>query len=279
MILKPFTTVTTLCVLITGLGASPAVADSDPLAAGAMSERQPQSSDLSSLTDDISSTMQQGEGIIDQAKSVVGDIQNFFSDLPGVIGEALNSSIGSFQVPDLNAVIEQIMGSDTTDDPGATLSEVIEGQNFEPNSQGSYAIRQDLAEQSIREAAKATVDATTLGQPAQQRMQQQAQAAQKAVQTDAELAQDSQQSDVSQHILQNLSQQEALNAQLNRQLLDEAQQARVDRSMELMLDQQIAEEITGANTAKRREDIATSNQASEGIGLMSMPGGYTLGHE
>ena len=84
---------------------------------------------------------------------------------------------------------------------------------------------------------------------------------------------------MSQQILQNLSQQTALSAQVQNRLYAEAQQARTDRALGLVLNAQTAKEISAANIASRQSNIASGNIASLQSGMMMMPGGATLGSD
>lgn len=235
-----------------------------------------QSSTSSSSTSSTSSTSSSITDIFSQISSIIDGIDDFVANISGVVSDTLSSALGDFGVPDLATVLDQLKTTSTSSDEGAMLSEALENRQSE-NGNGSFAIRSDLANQASRKTAIAVMNSATLGQEAQERMVQQAQIAQQAVEENAQLAEESQTLDVTQHIMQNLSQQSALSARVNQQILQEAQQARLDRSISNTLSAQIAEEVSAANIADRRQKIGTVNKAVQQTGLFSLPGGYYLG--
>jgi hypothetical protein len=223
--------------------------------------------------------IEEGRGLIDEIKSLIGSVTDFASDLPGKLGESVNGALGAFGVPDLETVLADLTGSATADDESAQVAEALEGNmtGKGTDGKGSFAIREDQASRAAREAAVETASAATLSEKAQERMVQNAQTAAQAVQENESLAEDSQGSDVTQHIMQNLSQQTALSAKVNQQLLQESQQARVDRAIGIQLDAQMAKELAGANIADRREAMAASSTVIQYSGMVMMPGGFYLG--
>jgi hypothetical protein len=225
--------------------------------------------------------IEEGRGLIDEIKSLIGSVTDFASDLPGKLGESVNGALGAFGVPDLETVLADLTGSATADDESAQVAEALEGNmtGKGTDGKGSFAIREDQASRAARAAAVETASAATLSDKAQERMVQNAQTAAQAVQENESLAEDSQGSDVTQHIMQNLSQQTALNARVNQQLLQESQQARVDRAIGIQLDAQMAKELAGANIADRREAMAASSTVIQYSGMVMMPGGHYLGKQ
>lgn len=214
------------------------------------------------------------EDVFDRVSSPFSGIADFFTNISGAVSAALSDAIGDFGVPDLASVLEQLENTPTSSDEGAKLSETLENRQ---SGNGSFAIRSDLANQASRRTALAVMNAATLGKDAQQLMVQQAQIAQRAIEENARLAEESQNLDVTQQIMQNLSRQSALEARVNQQLLQEALQARVDRSISNTLSAQIAEEVSAANLADRRQEIGSANMSIQHTGLISLPGGYYLG--
>ncbi|WP_414553069.1 hypothetical protein [Anabaena sp. CCY 0017] len=91
------------------------------------------------------------------------------------------------------------------------------------------------------------------------------------------MGEESQNLDVTQQILQNLSQQTALNSRVKERMLQESQQARIDRALINTITAQTAKELSAINTADRRKSIAAGNAATQQMGLLIMPGGMTLG--
>jgi hypothetical protein len=253
----------------------------DPVTAGAAVDRQPISPD--DAIGDVTSTfntgrqaINQGDDIIDQFRSLLGRVRGFFVDLPGRLGNIINSALGQYGVPDLETVTTEVEETATSQEEGAALSEVLE--NRQPG-QGSYAIRTDLAKQASRETALEITSAATLSQTAQQDMAQRAQATQEETAQNVQLGEESQSLDVTQQIMQNLSQQTALNSRVNERVLQEAQQARVDRAIANAIHAQQARELSVITTTDRRQQIAAGNAANQQTGLLSLPGGYFLGSE
>jgi hypothetical protein len=229
----------------------------------------------------VGGLIEEGRGLIDEIKSLIGSVTDFASDLPGKLGESVNGALGAFGVPDLETVLADLTGSATADDESAQVAEALEGNmtGKGTDGKGSFAIREDQAGRAAREAAVETASAATLSDKAQERMVQNAQTAAQAVQENESLAEDSQGSDVTQYIMQNLSQQTALNARVNQQILQESQQARVDRAIGIQLDAQMAKELAGANIADRREAMAASSTVIQYSGMVMMPGGHYLGKQ
>jgi len=147
------------------------------------------------------------------------------------------------------------------------------------NGQSSYGIRADIGKDTTRNVVTEIANQTTLSQTAQTQMAQVKQVTQQDTQKIISLGEESQSLDVTQQILQNLSQQTALNSQINQRIFQEAQQARIDRSLNNTLIVQTAKELAAINTADRRKNIAAGNAMTQQAGLLMMPGGVTLGDE
>ncbi len=124
----------------------------------------------------------------------------------------------------------------------------------------------------MREVLVETVSSTTLNESAQTNLKQTAVRVQRSVDESVGLGEDSQSRDVTQQILQNLSQQEAISATRQGIIVQQNQQAQVDRAISNMLNAQQAEELAGINAAKRREDIGTTNLTVRQWGLIRLPG-------
>ncbi|MDF5708245.1 MAG: hypothetical protein PUP90_11310 [Nostoc sp. S4] len=212
-----------------------------------------------------------------QINDFVGDVKNFAqNDLFNPLGNLLNSTLGAIQIPDLNKVLARIMNGSANNDPGAVLSETLENKT---NGQSSYGIREDLSKYATRTVATEIANQATLSQTAQSQMAQIKQATQQDTQENVSLGEESQGLDVTQQILQNLSQQTALSSRVNERMLIEAQQARIDRALSNTLTAQTAKELSAINTADRRKSVAAGNAATQQAGLLIMPGGITLGSD
>lgn len=217
------------------------------------------------------------ENTENQINNFIGDVKNFVQeDLFSPITNLINSTIGAFQIPDISKLWNQIIGGSASQDPGAIWSEILENKT---NGQSSYGIREDIGKNTTRNIVTEIANQTTLSQTAQTQMAQVKQVTQQDTQKIISLGEESQSLDVTQQILQNLSQQTALNSQINQRIFQEAQQARIDRSLNNTLIVQTAKELAAINTADRRKNIAAGNAMTQQAGLLMMPGGVTLGDE
>lgn len=219
------------------------------------------------------------ENVAQQINSFIGDVTGFVkNDIFGSLNNLLSSAMGSLNVPDLQQVTDDIMKTATSQRTGTQLSEALENKTSGQGN-GSYAIRSDYNDQAQRNAAIGTTNGATLTHAAQQASKQKLDATNQDTQRNVQLAQESQNLDVTQQILQNLSQQTALNAQVQNRLYAEAQQARSASALGLTLEVQTAKQVGAANIANRQSNIASGNMASLQAGMMMMPGGATLGSD
>ncbi|MEO1799658.1 MAG: hypothetical protein AAFR62_04430 [Cyanobacteria bacterium J06629_2] len=203
-------------------------------------------------------------------------IDNIFGDLFGGLNDflgGLENTVGDFvnsKIPDIGKIIDIIfnreVGEGETDLPSKQQSETLEG-----NPDG-YAISESETDAVVREVLVETVSSATFDRQAQTNLKQTAVRVQKSVSESVDLGQDSQSRDVTQQILQNLSQQEAISATRQGIIVQQNQQAQVDRAISNMLNAQQAEELAGINAAKRREDIGTANLTVRQWGLIRLPG-------
>ncbi len=206
-------------------------------------------------------------------------VASIFDNLPNGLLEflgGLEDTVGNFvssKIPDVGKIIDIVFNSDLgggeTDLPSRQQSETLEG------TLDSYAISESETDAVVREVLVETVSSTTLDESAQTNLKQTSVQVQKSVSESVDLGQDSQSRDVTQQILQNLSQQEAISATRQGIIVQQNQQAQVDRAISNMLNAQQAEELAGINAAKRREDIGTTNLTVRQWGLIRLPGNPT----
>ncbi len=205
-------------------------------------------------------------------------IQNFVDDLGsfvrgnlfGGITKFVNNALGSVEVPDLGEVVSEIMKGSLPED-GTTSSKL------ENNLKNSYAIRQDLANQSERVGAIEVAQNKTLSKTAQNKSKNTLEQSTNSQLESSSMADDSQNTDTSQQILQNISQQLKDNATIADLQLQEASQARQDRALDLTLTAQTAQELNTFNTGERQTRIATGNNVVSQGALLTMPGGTVFG--
>ncbi|MEG4118459.1 hypothetical protein QUA43_13415 [Microcoleus sp. N9_B4] len=216
--------------------------------------------------------------VFKQVNDFIGDIQGFVqNELFGSLNELLSSSLGAIQIPDLSQVSSQIIKASTSQTEGTKLSDLLETKSSKLDGKGSYNIMSDLDAQAQRSAAIGIADGATLSKEAQNNSFQVLEATRQDTEQNIQLGEESQSLDVTQQILQNLSQQTALSAQVQMRNLQEAQQARTDRAINNVLLSQAAKEISALNTGERRGSTASGNQASYQAGMLMLPGGGYLG--
>ncbi len=193
------------------------------------------------------------------------DIQGFLVGLEDTVDDFVSTKI-----PDLSKIIDIVFHSELSegeeDLPSRQQSETLEG------TPDNYAISESESDAIVREVLVETVESTTLNESAQINLKHTAVRVQKSVDESVDLGQDSQNRDVTQQILQNLSQQEAISATRQGVIVQQNQQAQVDRAISNLLNAQQAEELAGINAAKRREDIGTTNLTVRQWGLIRLPG-------
>ncbi|GEM_PF-2631213 len=211
------------------------------------------------------------ENSSNEIQGFIDDVRSFVrGDFFGNIKQLVQNSIGSVDIPDLGQVVNQIMRSSLPQD-GVTSN------RLENNLPNSYAIRQDLANQSKRVGAVEVAQNKTMSKNAQRSALDNLESSANSEIESTQMSDDSQNTDTSQQILQNISQQLKNNATIANLQYQEASQARQDRALGLNLTAQAATELNAANTRERQSAIATGNRAVSQGSLLMMPGGAVLG--
>ena len=163
-----------------------------------------------------------------QIRSLIASLGQFIPQLDGIVNAALNATRGALNLPDLNQSRQTILAAPTSTDPGARTAEVLGNQL---PGLGSYAIRTSIADQAEQESVIRAAFASTLGTQAQEAAVAANQVAAQAFADTQTLGEESQSLDVTQQIMQNLSQQLVNGASIDQLLHIEAQQARIDRNL------------------------------------------------
>jgi hypothetical protein len=202
-----------------------------------------------------------------QIQVFINDVHSFVrGDFFGSITQLIQNAIGSVEVPDLGQVVSEIM-------KGSLPEDAVTANKFENNIPNSYAIRQDIANQSERLGAIEVAQIKTLSKNAQQQSKSTLNKSANSELESSQMSDDSQNSDTSQQILQNISKQLKNNSTIGNLQLQEASQARQDRALGLTLTAQAAQELNAVNTRERQSAIATGNTAISQGSLLVMPGG------
>ncbi len=207
----------------------------------------------------------------DSADKVIGGI---FDNIPNLVGffgglEEIVDDFVKSKIPDISKIIDLIFTSGSegvAELPSKEQSEILEG------APESYPISESESDAIVREVLVETVESSTLSEEAQTKLKETAVFVQETVESSINLGEDSQNRDVTQQILQNLSQQEAISATRQGIIVQQNQQAQVDRAISNILNAQQAEELNAINTAKRREEIGTANLTVRQWGMLRLPG-------
>ncbi len=205
-----------------------------------------------------------GDRVID---TIFGNLPDSIVGFFGGLEETVDDFVRS-RIPDIGKIIDLVFNRDLSeaDLPSRQQSETLEG------TPDSYAISESETDAIVREILVETVESSSLNESAQTNLKQTAVLVQKTVDESVNLGEDSQNRDVTQQILQNLSQQEAISATRQGVIIQQNQQARVDRAISNILNAQQAEELAAINAAKRREEIGTTNLTVRQWGLLRLPG-------
>lgn len=200
------------------------------------------------------------------------NIAKLFGIEQGAIDQWLNSAIASLGIPDLAQVTASITQGNQDQSAPSQLAAALENGS----TQTSFSIRSDLSRNSEWDASRGTAYGSVLSKQAQTRGQQKRDAVGQAVRSNSSLAQESQGLDVTQQILQNVSAQLGHQGEVNAALFDEAEQSRIDRAHDLLLQSQITETTLGRNVGDRRTEKATARSVARGMTWLNLPGGKTL---
>ncbi len=205
-----------------------------------------------------------GDRVID---TIFGNLPDSIVGFFGGLEETVDDFVRS-RIPDIGKIIDLVFNRDLSeaDLPSRQQSETLEG------TPDSYAISESETDALVREVLVETVESSSLNESAQTNLKQTAVLVQKTVDESVNLGEDSQNRDVTQQILQNLSQQEAISATRQGVIIQQNQQAQVDRAISNILNAQQAEELAAINAAKRREEIGTTNLTVRQWGLLRLPG-------
>ena len=209
--------------------------------------------------------------IIDNVGQIVPGIPDGITDiiegLKGIIDDFVNS-----EIPDVGKIIEIVFNSGSGG--SADLPSKKQSENLEGNPD-SYTIAESESDAIVREILVETVKSSTFDESAQTKLKEIAVFVEKTVDESVDLGENSQNRDVTQQILQNISQQEAISATTQGIIAQQNQQAQIDRAINNMLSAQQAEELSAMNAAKRREELGTTNLTVRQWGLIRLPGQTT----
>ncbi|MGK7893181.1 MAG: hypothetical protein AB4372_05995 [Xenococcus sp. (in: cyanobacteria)] len=208
--------------------------------------------------------------ILDSVVQIVPDnlpdgITGIIAGLKGIIDDFVSS-----EIPDIDKIIEIVSNSGSEE----ALPSKKQSENLEGNPD-SYSIAESESDAIVREILVETVKASTFDEAAQKKLKETVMFVETNVDESIDLGQNSQGKDVTQQILQNISQQEAISATTQGIIAQQNQQAQIDRAINNMLNAQQAEELSAMNDTKRREELGTTNLTVRQWGLIRLPGQTT----
>ena len=209
-------------------------------------------------------------------RSLIASLGQFIPQLDGIVNAALNATKGALNLPDLDQSRQTILAAPTSADPGARTAEALGNQL---PGLGSYVIRTSIADQAEQESVIRAAFASTLGTQAQEAAVAANQVAAQAYADTQTLGEESQSLDVTQQIMQNLSQQLVNEASIDQLLHIEAQQARIDRNLNNVITTQAVRQLQQRNLTEQRASIAGGRSANQAASLFILPGGYYLGSQ
>ena len=230
--------------------------------------------DYSGIIDNADIEMKDKDTILNDILDSVGQIvpNNLPDEITGII-EGLKGIIDDFvssEIPDVGKIIEIVLNSESEE----ALPSKKQSENLEGNPD-SYSIAESESDAIVREILVETVKASTFDEAAQKKLKETVMFVETNVDESIDLGQNSQNRDVTQQILQNISQQEAISATTQGIIAQQNQQAQIDRAINNMLNAQQAEELSAMNDTKRREELGTTNLTVRQWGLIRLPGQTT----
>lgn len=177
--------------------------------------------------------------------------------------EKSNDRTFEAKTPDWNTVNETIKGTDTR---AKELS-----RQLEDRATDSFHINQDESEQIQRELIQESISANTTSEEAQEISAASLVEIEDALEKSGDLSEDSAGTDVSQQILQNMSEQTGINTQLLGLIASQNIQSQQDRSHQINLSLQQARHNSIENTRQRREASLASDLGTTAWGSISTP--------
>lgn len=192
----------------------------------------------------------------------LGDLFSSVLDFFDAI-EGINDKILETRSPDWNTIKNTIENIDTR---SKQLSRQLEDRTTD-----SYSINQDESEQTQREFIQNSITESTTGENAQKTIAASLVEIEDALKKSGDLSKDSAQTDVSQQILQNISEQSGINTQLLGTIAAQNIQAQEDRANQINLALQEARHKAIETTRHRREAAVANDLGITAWGAISTP--------
>jgi hypothetical protein len=190
--------------------------------------------------------------------NIFSGVLDFFAGI-----EKANDRTLDVQTPDWNVVKDTIDANDTR------AKEL--GRQIEDRTTDSWHINQDESEQVQRTLIQAAISTSTTSTKAQETAAGTLVEIEAVLQKSGALSKDSAETDVSQQILQNMSEQTGINTQLLGVIASQNVQSQKDRALSVSLQIQAARQNSIANTRARREASVITDLGISAWGAVSTP--------
>lgn len=193
--------------------------------------------------------------------NIVGQVNTFLSEL------GIEVNLGELGLPDIEQAIELFEQDNQID----IASDVFGTQT------GSTVINDDsLRKQYLKDLGNEYAQNSTLSEEGQQNTAQQIELSQETAEISNQYAQDSNGQDVSQNILRNISNQIALQQQLNNMSYFGQQEDKISRSLMLAIQGESVVALDKLTTTRDREAISILKAGTYHQGLLSIPAQHLL---
>ncbi|MBW4532340.1 MAG: hypothetical protein KME09_00200 [Pleurocapsa minor HA4230-MV1] len=189
---------------------------------------------------------------------IVGDLKTFLS-----FGDGQEVETGDLGIPNVQQA--RVLFNE---DPNLSKFDDILGTQTET----TYNSRYKLYQQYLRDLTQGYSENSALSLAGQSKINLKIDAANAAAEQSINIAKDSTNQDVSQNLLRNLSNQNAIEQQTAAITISEMQDAKIDRSLGLQLESENLREISESNTREERASTAASSAAENSFFLITIPG-------
>ncbi|MEN9565122.1 MAG: hypothetical protein RLZZ69_318 [Cyanobacteriota bacterium] len=190
--------------------------------------------------------------------NIFSGVLDFFAGI-----EKANDRTLDVQTPDWNDVKDTIDANDTR------AKEL--GRQIEDRTTDSWHINQDESEEVQRTLIQDAISTSTTSTKAQETAAATLVEIEAVLQKSGALSKDSAETDVSQQILQNMSEQTGINTQLLGVIASQNVQSQKDRALSVSLQIQAARQNSIANTRARREASVANDLGISAWGAVSTP--------
>lgn len=187
---------------------------------------------------------------------IVGEVETFLSEL------GITVATGEIGLPDILEAIE-IFETDNEIDTGSDV--------FGTQTGSTAVISNYLYRQYLRDLSEEYAQNSTLSLEGQETTAEQTVISQETVEVSNSLAEDSNTQDVSQNILRNISNQMALQQQLDSMQFFATQEDKIARSLNLAVQGETLAGLDSLNVRQDRERISSYQATQYYHGLMSIP--------